>query len=121
MFAARAAINSPWRPRCNRILRSRKAFLTALSMHKETHEPCMALGKRLRCLKCTHAHMRSCSAKCATDLSLPISLASLSVRIHCSFILFAKLTKERRNEGTMKINEHRWLICFLVNVVSACF
>ena len=45
----------------------------------------------------------------------------VGINKRCLLIFFGKLTNERTNEQTMKTNEHRLLIFFLVNVVSVCF
>ena len=46
---------------------------------------------------------------------------TVGISKRCLLIFLGKLTNERTNERTMKINEHRWLIFFLVHVVSVCF
>ena len=64
-----------------------------------------------------------------TDLGLladrPAAIPSIRARVginkRCLLIFFGKLTNKRTNERTMKINEHRLLIFFLVNVLSVCF
>ena len=45
----------------------------------------------------------------------------VGINKRCLLIFFGKLTNKRTNERTMKINERRLLIFFLVNVLSVCF
>ena len=48
-------------------------------------------------------------------------LSRVGINKRCLLIFFGKLTNKRTNERTMKINERRLLIFFLVNVLSVCF
>ena len=55
------------------------------------------------------------------DVDLGLVLPRVGINKRCLLIFFGKLTNKRTNERTMKINERRLLIFFLVNVLSVCF
>ena len=57
----------------------------------------------------------------AVELTGSAPPSRVGINKRCLLIFFGKLTNKRTNERTMKINERRLLIFFLVNVLSVCF
>ena len=66
-------------------------------------------------------HVKLGGGRRARDAEWQCTRSRVGINKRCLLIFFGKLTNKRTNERTMKINERRLLIFFLVNVLSVCF